>query len=918
MLNQPKKKNRMRTLKLFFLTVTLVIVLPITSQAKSKDSLLGDFEALQDIYEVTDGNNWHNNSGWRSMTPETMGEAYGVEVWESGPHQGRVRVLWLFDNGLINVQYAGGKPDLDSRGRYQLIAGRGLRESLGNLKQMEYIDIRMNTISGTIPDSFWYLDKLKIAALGFAAQTRWNGPDNDMRNLRHPYSAKRPYLEESGQSNQGAQFYGSIPSTVSNMTSLVDLYLERNYFDQTQIPAEIFQLPNLRWLYISKNGFTGSLPNVNLGPKVKTLSLTGGSFDRSTAEINASNGPHYYLSGNLPPAWGNSTTIESLGISFNHFTGGIPEEWAGMKNLLLFLAMVNFDLGGSFPNFFNKTNMPRLNTVHIERTNLTGSINSDFAVASNNAVFMVGPENNLSGELPDSFKSINHPDFPDRLIIWGLQGQNLEGAFTDDISSLNRIRQFWVHGNNFSGPLPVDYPKSTSLSDFNMSNNAFTGAIPATLGNMISPTAISLNGNNLTSYETGAISSLVLNGSSYMNGLRRIRTFRVNDNALSQSDLDQIILDLWANVQSRKGTTWENWGTNAVLDISNQSTGAGPSNTDEINSAIHNLESAGWSVNFDGDRTPQGEDSGSGDGDGETPPSTPTLYSPSNGANNVSLTPEFSWSNEGADYYRLRVNVSGSSTYVIDRQVDGTSFAPSSQLQYNTEYSWQVRSVKDGNSSSWSSSRRFTTVSEQGEGNDEGSEEIAAPVQVSPENNATDVPNSIRFEWNPVADANHYILHVTRADEQGHHTEFFYSDSEGVIITDTEYTVNRSTLPERVHAWRVRAVVGDVPGEWSPVWSFTTANSESILDIQTELNQNYPNPFNPSTQIRYTVSESQHVSLKVYDMAGRLVANLVDGETVNAGTYEVTFNANGLASGIYFYRFITEREIVTRKMTLMK
>jgi len=56
----------------------------------------------------------------------------------------------------------------------------------------------------------------------------------------------------------------------------------------------------------------------------------------------------------------------------------------------------------------------------------------------------------------------------------------------------------------------------------------------------------------------------------------------------------------------------------------------------------------------------------------------------------------------------------------------------------------------------------------------------------------------------------------------------------------------------------------------------------------------------------------------VYDMTGRLVANLVDRTEYSAGTYEVTFNASSLASGIYFYRFITEREIVTRKMTLMK
>ncbi|MHB1686497.1 MAG: T9SS type A sorting domain-containing protein [Ignavibacteriaceae bacterium] len=84
------------------------------------------------------------------------------------------------------------------------------------------------------------------------------------------------------------------------------------------------------------------------------------------------------------------------------------------------------------------------------------------------------------------------------------------------------------------------------------------------------------------------------------------------------------------------------------------------------------------------------------------------------------------------------------------------------------------------------------------------------------------------------------------------------------------------------------------------------------------LNQNYPNPFNPSTIISFSVPQKSRVSLKIYDALGRLVSNLIDGEVKPSGNYNVSFNAGNLASGIYFYRLITNNYVSTKKMLLMK
>jgi len=83
------------------------------------------------------------------------------------------------------------------------------------------------------------------------------------------------------------------------------------------------------------------------------------------------------------------------------------------------------------------------------------------------------------------------------------------------------------------------------------------------------------------------------------------------------------------------------------------------------------------------------------------------------------------------------------------------------------------------------------------------------------------------------------------------------------------------------------------------------------------LEQNYPNPFNPSTMISYSIPSSQKVTLKVYDELGREVVTLVNSEQA-AGNYNVSFNATGFASGVYFYKLQAGSFIQIKKMILMK
>ena len=96
-----------------------------------------------------------------------------------------------------------------------------------------------------------------------------------------------------------------------------------------------------------------------------------------------------------------------------------------------------------------------------------------------------------------------------------------------------------------------------------------------------------------------------------------------------------------------------------------------------------------------------------------------------------------------------------------------------------------------------------------------------------------------------------------------------------------------------------------------------SVEDDEQLPAEFSLEQNYPNPFNPSTKIKYSVPENGNVKLSVYNLVGEEVSVLVN-ESVDAGFYEVSFNASSLPSGTYFYRLQTSNSIQTKKMVLLK
>ena len=100
------------------------------------------------------------------------------------------------------------------------------------------------------------------------------------------------------------------------------------------------------------------------------------------------------------------------------------------------------------------------------------------------------------------------------------------------------------------------------------------------------------------------------------------------------------------------------------------------------------------------------------------------------------------------------------------------------------------------------------------------------------------------------------------------------------------------------------------------------ANSESFItvtesELEFSLSSAYPNPFNPTTTIEFSASEAGYASVKIYNLMGQVVGVLMDG-MVDAKTYNLTWNAKDLSSGVYMIKAESNGNVATQKVMLLK
>lgn len=197
-----------------------------------------------------------------------------------------------------------------------------------------------------------------------------------------------------------------------------------------------------------------------------------------------------------------------------------------------------------------------------------------------------------------------------------------------------------------------------------------------------------------------------------------------------------------------------------------------------------------------------------------------------------------------------------------------------------------------------------------------GGNPAVVPTLVYPPNNATNIPLTPSLTWLSNPPALYYKVQVSRLSD-------FSTIVDSATLNGQQRTIPAGRLTTNTtYFWRVNATTANGTGPWSDVWNFGTV-STGINQISSEipdknyLYNNYPNPFNPSTNIKYQITKNGYVSLRVFDMLGRVVSVLVDGKQT-VGTYLVRFENVSLPSGIYYYKLSTEEFSDVKKMLFVK
>lgn len=146
---------------------------------------------------------------------------------------------------------------------------------------------------------------------------------------------------------------------------------------------------------------------------------------------------------------------------------------------------------------------------------------------------------------------------------------------------------------------------------------------------------------------------------------------------------------------------------------------------------------------------------------------------------------------------------------------------------------------------------------------------------------------------------------------------FSFNDTTGVLTISSEDSTYSGNVILRI---RADDTFGGVV-EDSILINFTSVTGiddiQNIIPKEFSLSQNYPNPFNPTTKIQFGLPKKSNVEIMIYNVLGQQVIKLVNKE-FSAGFHTVTFNANKLASGVYFYRIIAGDFIQSKKMILLK
>jgi len=189
--------------------------------------------------------------------------------------------------------------------------------------------------------------------------------------------------------------------------------------------------------------------------------------------------------------------------------------------------------------------------------------------------------------------------------------------------------------------------------------------------------------------------------------------------------------------------------------------------------------------------------------------------------------------------------------------------------------------------------------------------DIIVPVELTSFTGSS-VDGNVTLNWSTATETNNLMFEIERSTEGKEFYSIGFVNGHGTTTEPQEYYYIDNTVETATYFYRLKQI------DFLGTYEYSDEIEVEVKGPLTfNLEQNYPNPFNPSTNIKYNIPESGIVKLAIYNTLGEEVAVLVNG-MVEAGFYEVTFNAVNLPSGIYFYKLQAGNTVQLKKMVLMK
>ena len=275
------------------------------------------------------------------------------------------------------------------------------------------------------------------------------------------------------------------------------------------------------------------------------------------------------------------------------------------------------------------------------------------------------------------------------------------------------------------------------------------------------------------------------------------------------------------------------------------------------------------------------------------PLAAPNLFLPEDSDDVLPSNAIFKWSSSAnAGSYLLELSTLSDFCDNYESKISTDTTITLNNLDSEIKYYWRVKAYpKDGSfsESSFSRTRAFNT-----------SESLPdIPQAVSPVDGAEDISVRPVLIWKQAAHAREYGVRLS-INKDLSSTVF---DISG--INQNQLKINNRLKYKTTYYWDVRSINGVGSSNWSPATKFTTGDSGGISVSNgtvptTFAVRNYPNPFNNSTVIQFDVPFKCSVKLYISNTLGKRIKILLN-EGINPGIYEIPFNGNLFASGVYFY-----------------